>query len=171
MKMSNDVKELKQDRDKTIVRTSVIGIGANLALAAAKASAGMVANSIAMVLDAVNNLSDVLSSVITIIGTRLAGRAPDKKHPLGHGRIEYLSTMIIAAIVLYAGITALIESVKKIISPETPAYSWLTLGIIMADSAAGDLMIVWNILRYRSEASRIVYIDHPTQAGGVIFEK
>ena len=140
MKMSNDVKELKQDRDKTIVRTSVIGIGANLALAAAKASAGMVANSIAMVLDAVNNLSDVLSSVITIIGTRLAGRAPDKKHPLGHGRIEYLSTMIIAAIVLYAGITALIESVKKIITPETPAYSWLTLGIIAAAVAVKILL-------------------------------
>ena len=131
--MSNDVKELKQDRDKTIVRTSVIGIGANLALAAAKASAGMVANSIAMVLDAVNNLSDAMSSLITIIGTKLAAKEPDRKHPLGYGRIEYLSAMIISAIVLYAGITALVESVKKIIDPATPDYS--TIGLIIVGAA------------------------------------
>lgn len=64
-------------------------------------------------LDAVNNLSDALSSVITIIGTKLANKAPDKKHPLGYGRIEYLSALIVAGIVLYAGITSLVESIKK----------------------------------------------------------
>ena len=128
--MSNDLKALSTDRDRVIMRTSLIGIGSNLALAAGKAIAGTLANSIAIVLDAVNNLTDALPSVITIIATWLAGRAPDKKHPLGHGRIEYLSTMIIAAIVLYAGITALIESIKKIINPETPDYSALTLIIV-----------------------------------------
>ena len=128
--MSTDLKALSTDRDRVIMRTSLIGIGSNLALAAGKAIAGTLANSIAIVLDAVNNLTDALSSVITIIATWLAGRAPDKKHPLGHGRIEYLSTMIIAAIVLYAGITALIESIKKIINPETPDYSALTLIIV-----------------------------------------
>ena len=78
----------------------------------------VVSNSIAVTMDAVNNLSDALSSVITIIGTKLAGRLPDKKHPLGYGRIEYLSAMVISGIVLYAGITAAVESVKKIIQPE-----------------------------------------------------
>ena len=130
-------------RDRVIVCTSLIGIGANLALAGGKAVAGLLAHSIAVVLDAVNNLSDAMSSLITIIATKLAGRAPDKKHPLGYGRIEYLSTMIIAAIVLYAGVTALIESVKKIINPETPDYSALTLVIIAVAVAAKVLLGVY----------------------------
>ena len=78
------------NRDKVIVRTSVIGILANVFLAAFKAVVGLTANSIAIVMDAVNNLSDAASSVITIVGTRLAGKEPDKKHPFGYGRIEYL---------------------------------------------------------------------------------
>ena len=119
-------------RNKVIVRTSVIGILANLLLVGFKTAIGLLSNSIAIVLDAVNNLSDALSSVITIIGAKLAGRLPDKKHPFGHGRIEYLSTMIVSALVLYAGITALVESVKKIIRPETPNYTTVSLIIIAA---------------------------------------
>ena len=107
-------------RDKTIIRTSIVGIFANLFLAAFKAIIGLTANSIAMVMDAVNNLSDAASSVITIVGTKLAGKEADKKHPFGYGRIEYLSAMVISLIVLYAGITAFEESVKKIIHPGTP---------------------------------------------------
>lgn len=119
-------------REKVIVQTSIIGIIANVALAAFKAAVGLAANSISVILDAVNNLSDALSSVITIIGTKLANRAPDKKHPLGHGRIEYLTAMIVAGLVLYAGITALTESIKKIIHPELPNYSKISLIIIAA---------------------------------------
>ena len=81
-------------RNRIIVRTSVIGILANVLLAAAKAVIGFAANSIAVILDAVNNLSDALSSVVTILGAKLAGRAPDKDHPLGYGRVEYLSALI-----------------------------------------------------------------------------
>ncbi len=117
-------------RQKTIVRTSVIGIIANVFLAGFKAVIGLLTNSIAIVLDAVNNLSDAGSSLITIVGTRLASKAPDKKHPFGHGRIEYLSAMIISVIVLYAGITSLVESVKQIIHPETPDYSVISLIIV-----------------------------------------
>ena len=110
-------------REERIIRTSAIGIGANLALAGFKAVVGLLSHSIAVVLDAVNNLSDALSSLITIIGTRLAHRKPDKKHPYGHGRVEYISAAIIAMIVLYAGLTSLIESVKKMIEPATPDYT------------------------------------------------
>ena len=117
-------------REKTIVRTSVIGIAANVLLAAFKAATGLMSNSIAIVLDAVNNVSDAGSSLITIIGTKLAGREPDKKHPFGYGRIEYLSAMIISVIVLYAGITSFVESVKQIIHPETPDYSAVSLVIV-----------------------------------------
>ena len=117
-------------RDRIIVRTSVVGIATNVLLAAFKAAVGLASHSIAVVLDAVNNLSDALSSIITIVGTKLSGKRPDKKHPLGYGRIEYLSAMIVAGIVLYAGITALVESVKKIIRPETPEYGMISLVII-----------------------------------------
>ena len=122
--------ESVEQRQKVIVRTSIVGIVANVLLAAFKAVVGLSANSIAVVLDAVNNLTDALSSVVTIIGARLAGRNPDRNHPLGHGRYEYLSALVVSAIVLYAGITAGIESVKKIIWPEAPDYSTVALVII-----------------------------------------
>ncbi len=117
-------------REKTIVKTSIIGIIANVFLAGFKAVIGLMTNSIAIVLDAVNNISDAGSSLITIVGTKLAGKEPDKKHPFGYGRIEYLSAMIISVIVLYAGITSFGESVKQIIHPETSDYNVVSLIII-----------------------------------------
>ena len=121
---------IETTREKTIVKTSVIGIVANVFLAGFKAVIGLMTNSIAIVLDAVNNISDAGSSLITIVGTKLAGREPDKKHPFGYGRIEYLSAMIISVIVLYAGITSFVESVKQIIHPETPDYNAVSLIIV-----------------------------------------
>ena len=131
---------MEKNRDQIIIRTSITGIIANVFLAAFKAFVGMASHSVAIVMDAVNNLSDALSSFITIIGTKLAGRAPDKKHPMGHGRTEYLSAAIISIIVLYAGVTAFVESVKKIIRPETPDYSLLSLILIGAAVAAKILL-------------------------------
>ncbi|WP_029201719.1 cation diffusion facilitator family transporter [Oribacterium sp. NK2B42] len=122
----------EQSRDSVIVRTSILGIVANVFLATFKAIVGVLSNSIAIVLDAVNNLSDAMSSVITIAGTKLAGRKPDRKHPLGYGRLEYLSATIISVIVLYAGVTSFVESVKKILSPEKADYSTVTLVIVAA---------------------------------------
>ena len=123
---------MEKTREQIIVRTSVIGIVANVFLAAFKATIGLLSNSIAVILDAVNNLSDALSSLITIIGTKLAQKEPDRKHPLGYGRVEYITAAVISMIVLYAGITSLVESVKKIIHPETPDYSVTALVIIAA---------------------------------------
>nr|WP_316620653.1 cation diffusion facilitator family transporter [uncultured Ruminococcus sp.] len=120
------------ERDRKIIRTSIIGILANIFLVAFKAFIGLTSNSIAIVMDAVNNLSDAASSVITIIGTKLARKEADRKHPFGYGRIEYLSAMVISVLVLYAGITAFIESVKKIITPETPDYTPVALIIVAA---------------------------------------
>ena len=119
-----------KNRSKTIIRTSVIGIIVNILLAGFKFVVGAISGSIAIMLDAVNNLSDALSSVITIIGTALAGKAPDKKHPLGYGRIEYMSAIVISLIVLYAGITSFVESVKAILNPEVADYSTVTLIIV-----------------------------------------
>ena len=119
------------DRSKEIIRTSWIGIAANVLLAGFKAAVGILASSVAIVMDAVNNLSDALSSVITIVGTKLSQRPADRKHPFGFGRVEYFSAIIIAVIVLSAGITSLIESVKKIFNPSEPTYTTLTLVVIV----------------------------------------
>lgn len=123
---------MKNNRENIVIKTSIISILANILLATFKAFVGFFANSIAIISDAVNNLSDALSSIITIIGTKLAGKRPDKKHPYGYGRIEYMTSLIVSAIVLYAGITAFIESIKKIINPEVSDYSSVTIIILIA---------------------------------------
>ena len=123
---------MENNREKTVIKTSIISIVSNIILAGFKAFVGLLANSIAIISDAVNNLSDALSSIITIVGTKLAGKAPDKKHPYGYGRIEYMTSLIVSGIVLYAGITAMVESVKKIIHPEAADYSAITLVILIA---------------------------------------
>ncbi len=129
-KQNNDIAVLAANREKAIVKTSIVGIVTNVLLVGFKAFVGLVSNSIAVILDAVNNLSDALSSVVTIIGAKLGAKQPNKKHPLGYGRIEYLSSMIVAALVLYAGITSLVESIKKIIHPEAADYGTVSIVII-----------------------------------------
>lgn len=129
-----------ESREKTIIRTSIIGIVTNVLLAGFKAAVGLISHSIAIVLDAVNNISDAGSSLITIVGTKLAGKEPDKKHPFGYGRIEYLSAMIIAVLILYAGITSFVESAKQIAAPETPDYSPVSL-IVVAVAVAVKIIL------------------------------
>jgi len=127
------------DRSARIIRTSIVGIAVNLVLVLFKMAVGLIAGSIAVILDAVNNLSDALSSIITIIGTKLSGKAPDKKHPYGYGRIEYLTSVLIAVIVLIAGLTSLKESVEKLLHPEAASYSVVSL-IILAAAVAAKLL-------------------------------
>ncbi len=119
------------ERNKVIIKTSIIGIITNIILVIFKAIVGLIVNSIAIVLDAVNNLSDAISSIITIIGTKLAGRKPDKEHPYGHGRIEYFASLIIAIIVFIAGATSGKESIEKIIHPVKADYTVVSLIIII----------------------------------------
>ena len=121
-----------KNREKVVIKTSIISIASNLVLAGFKAFVGVLANSIAIISDAVNNLSDALSSIITIVGTKLAGKKPDRKHPFGYGRIEYMTSLVVSGIVLYAGITAFIESFKKILHQEVVNYSTITLIILIA---------------------------------------
>lgn len=128
------------DRKAAIVRVSIVGIVANVALAAFKAIVGILSHSIAIVLDAVNNLSDAASSIVTIIGTRLAGKRPDREHPFGHGRAEYLTTIVVATIVLWAGLTSLSESAERILHPETPSYEPIML-VIVAVAVLVKLML------------------------------
>lgn len=117
-------------REEKIIKTSIIGIIVNIILAAFKAMIGVLTNSIAITLDAINNFTDAFSSIVTIIGTKLANRNPDKDHPYGYGRIEYFSSIINVALVLAAGITALLESWPKIFHPDVTNYTLVPLIII-----------------------------------------
>ena len=133
----------KSTRGKIVVKTSIIGIMANFLLAGFKAAVGLASNSIAIISDAVNNLSDAMSSFITIIGTKLASKAPDKKHPYGYGRVEYLTSLIISIIILYAGLTTLIESIKKIIWLEEVDYSTLAIIVVGASVVVKFLLSIY----------------------------
>lgn len=119
------------DRNKKIIKVSILGIIVNIILVVFKMIVGLIANSISIILDAVNNLSDALSSIITIIGTKLSEKRPNKKHPFGYGRIEYFSSIIIAIIVLFAGLTSFKESFDKILNPNKADYSVISLIIII----------------------------------------
>ncbi len=118
-------------REKKIVQTSLIGILGNIVLVTLKAIFGFLANSVSIILDALNNLSDALSSTITIIGTKLANKKPDAKHPYGHGRVEYLTSLIIAIIILVTGGAAIYQGVNTIINPVETSYTTITLVIMI----------------------------------------
>ncbi len=122
---------MKQNRNKRITRVSIVGIGANAVIAAFKVVVGLLSNSVAVLLDAINNVSDALSSAITIVGVKLAGRKPDSKHPFGYGRVEYFSAILIAGIIFAAGASSMVESVKAIINPEPTSFTWVTVMVIV----------------------------------------
>lgn len=148
------------NREKKIIQTSFIGIIANLFLVAAKAVIGLLAHSVALISDAINNLSDSLSSLITIIGTKLAGKKPDKKHPYGHGRVEYLVSLIIGLIILAAGVLAIYESVKTLIEKPEVDYSIVSLIVI----ALAVLVKVFIGLYYLKVAKQVN--SEPLKASG-----
>ena len=131
---------MENKRGKEIVRVSVIGIVVNILLSLSKAIVGFLTNSIAIMMDSLNYLSDSVSSIITIIGTKIALKTPDKEHPFGHGRVEYLASLIISIIIMYAGITALIESIQYILKNELPEYNVLSL-IILAVSVVVKIIL------------------------------
>ena len=153
MKRFEDFKkldELEKERENKIIKTSIFGIIGNAVLAILKVFIGMKSNSIAILVDAVNNLSDAGSSVITIVGTKFAGKEADNKHPFGYGRIEYLSAMVISVIILYVGITSLVEAVKKIFNPIKPLYSLISI-IIVSLSVIVKLVIAHYFLKIGDE--------------------
>lgn len=124
-------KSNEKTREKKIVTTSIIGILGNLLLVGFKITIGLIVNAISLISDGINNLTDALSSLITIIGTKIANKKPDKKHPYGHGRFEYLTSLIISVLVIIAGATAIVEAVTSLINGDMIAkYNLLSLIII-----------------------------------------
>ena len=124
-----------ETRRRCGVLSGAAGIGLNLLLFLGKLLAGIAAASIAVTADAFNNLSDAASSVVTLIGFRLAGREADREHPFGHGRMEYLAGLVVAMLILLVGAELIQTSVRKILSPEPVAFSALSAGILAASVA------------------------------------
>lgn len=118
------------DREAKIIRVSIINVAGNALLALMKGIAGAATGSIAIILDAVNSLADALGSVIAIIGTKIAGRPADADHPFGYGRSEYLASIVIAALILAAGLSSLKEAIGSIIHPSSPTYTTVALIIV-----------------------------------------
>ena len=121
-----------------------VGIGLNLLLFAGKLFAGTISGSIAITADAFNNLSDAGSSLVTLLGFRLAGRKPDPEHPFGHGRMEYISGLAVAGLILLMGVELGKSSLKKILSPEEIVSSPLVLAILAVSVAVKLYMFYYN---------------------------
>lgn len=149
-----------ETRNKKIIKTSIIGIIANFILVIFKVAVGFLSGSIAIILDAVNNLSDTLSSIVTIAGVKFANRAPDKNHPLGHGRFEYLGTAMIATVISYIGFTAIFESIGKIINPNEVNYTFITFLVVSV-----SVIIKILIGRYYKKIAKQVDSDSLKNSG------
>ena len=151
-----------QDRSKKIIQTSIVGIITNLGLVVMKAIVGFFANSISIIMDALNNLSDILSSAITVIGTKLSQKKPDAKHPYGHGRIEYVTSLVIGIIILFAAGLAIYESILSIITPRDVNFDIITvilIGVAVLVKVALGLFFRRQGKKYNSEALKGSGID------------
>ena len=122
----------------------LVGIGLNLLLFGGKLFAGTVSGSVAVTADAFNNLSDAGSSVVTLLGFQLAGKKPDPQHPFGHGRIEYISGLVVSGLILLMGVELGKSSVEKILHPEAVDFSLLAMGILVASIAVKLYMYLYN---------------------------
>jgi len=121
-----------------------VGIGLNVLLFIGKLFAGMLAGSIAITADAFNNLSDAGSSFVTLLGFQLAGQKPDSDHPFGHGRMEYLSGLVVSMLILLMGFELAKSSLQKILHPEAVSFSPVVLGILAVSIAVKLYMFLYN---------------------------
>lgn len=150
------------NRDREIIKTSVVGIVGNVFLVIAKAIIGVIANSVSIITDAANNLTDAMSSIVTIVGTKLSGKRPDRKHPFGHGRIEFITSALIAMLIFVAGATAIFESISSIISKETPVYTVYSFIVVSVAVVAKIVLGIYFRMRgkkYGSDALRASGLD------------
>lgn len=147
----------KGSPDDPVVRTrcgllsGITGIILNIILVAGKLTVGIIAGSVAIIADAINNFSDAASSVITLAGFKLAGQKPDKEHPFGHGRIEYVAGLIVSVLIIFMGFELAWSSIEKIITPEAAEFSYAAMGVLIA----AILVKFWLFYFNRKIAKRI----------------
>lgn len=133
------------EREGVITAVSALGIAVNLLIAAAKVVLGLFASSIAIVSEGVNNASDAMTSVLTLVGSRLAGKHPDAKHPFGYGRVEYLTSLVIAGLILFTGIEMLISSVRLIFEPTELNVSVPALAVVAVSALIKFFLGVFTV--------------------------
>ena len=143
------VKDYKNTKDVKVREgygtfISIFSIFLNLVLVTIKLIISFITNSISIRTDALNNLSDVGSNVATLFGFKLANKHADKDHPYGHGRMEYISGMIVAFLIVYMGITAFVDSIKKIIHPEELSFSYIAILVLAISISIKLLMYYMN---------------------------
>lgn len=127
------------------------GIATNLLLFIIKITVGTIFNSISITADAVNNLSDSGSSIVTLISFKISGKPADAKHPYGHARMEYVSGLIVSVIVMFLGFQLIQGSIRKIIHPEAGQFSWIVMAVLIASI----LLKLWQCMFYRKIGTRI----------------
>lgn len=130
---------------------SAVAITLNILLAAAKFVVGTLAGSVSITADAMNNFSDVGSGALTLVGFRLSGKKPDLEHPFGHGRIEYVMGLVIAGLILYAGVDALRGAAGKLLHPETMEFTWAVVAVL----ALSILVKIYMSVFYRRIGRKI----------------
>ena len=163
-----------QNTEDTQVRTSYgilsscVGIVCNVLLFAAKLAIGMLMNSLAIMADAFNNLSDAASSIISFVGVKMAGKPADREHPFGHGRIEYIAALIVAFLVIEVGITCLQSSFEKLFHPEAIAFDWISFGILLLSVGVKLWMSLFNRKLGKRIDSKVMLATAADSAGDVI---
>ncbi len=141
-------KIFKQDpesREGIIATTSGLGIAINVLIAAMKVVVGLMASSIAIVSEGVNNAADALTSVLTLLGTKLAGKHPDEEHPFGYGRVEYLTSLVISVLILVTGVEMLKSAVELIFHPEELNISVVSLVLVAVSAVVKFCLGVYTI--------------------------
>ena len=152
----------KNSREGVVSATSILNIVVNLLVALLKVIVGFLASSIAIISEGVNNATDALSSTLTLIGTKLAGKAPDAKHPFGYGRIEYLTSIIISVLILIGGFEMLTSSIQLIFEPEELNVSFVSLAVVLVSAVIKYVMGVYTMKtgkRVGSETLEAVGVD------------
>lgn len=138
--MNNDSK-----RERSAVTTAVIGLACNVALGAAKLVVGLISGSLAIAADAANNLSDVAASAVVVFSFLMSGKRPDREHPYGHGRSEYVASFAVAMLIVVVGAELVVSSVKGLINPTAPEFSFVALGVLLFSIAVkGGMAIMYG---------------------------
>lgn len=158
----------KQVRERYCVLSGAVGIACNLLLFAVKLTIGALMHSIGILSDAFNNLSDMGSSLISLLSAKLSSRRPDREHPFGHGRIEYIAAFVISFLILLVGFELARNSLDKILHPSPVEFSWLLIGILALSTLVKVWMFSYNRYIGRKIGSAVVEATARDSLGDVI---
>ncbi len=140
-------------REGVITVTSVLGLAVNILISAVKIAIGAAVSSIAIISEGIHSGADAATSILTIVGVKLANKRPTRKHPFGYGRVEYLTGLVIAALILYTGLEILTTSVELIFQPAELAIDYLTLAVIAVSALIKFLLGVYTVKKGRQVSS------------------